>query len=45
MNSVFLPLGQVAGRINDIPSCQDVVEGTISEAEEVIRAMQGKVTA
>jgi NAD(P)H-dependent flavin oxidoreductase YrpB (nitropropane dioxygenase family) len=45
VNSVFLPLGQVAGRINDIPSCQDVVEQTVSEAEQVIKAMREKVTS
>jgi len=45
VNSVFLPLGQVSGRINDIPTCQEVVERTVFEAEQVIKAMQGKVTS
>jgi len=45
VNSLFLPLGQVAGRIHDIPTCQDVIERTIAEAQEVIEAMKEKAAA
>lgn len=29
--------GMVAGLINDIPSCQDLIEGMVAEAENIIR--------
>ena len=30
--------GMVAGLINDIPSCKDLVEGLVREAEDIIRS-------
>jgi enoyl-[acyl-carrier protein] reductase II len=43
VQNAFLPLGQVAGRIDDIPTAKEVVERTVAEAEEVIKALQKKV--
>ena len=45
MNNIVIPLGQVAGRINDIPTCQDVIELTVAEAEWVIKRLREKVTS
>jgi enoyl-[acyl-carrier protein] reductase II len=45
VNDVVLPLGQVAGRINDIPTCQDLIEKTVAEAEWVIKRVREKVTS
>jgi len=33
-----LPIGQVTGIINNLPTCKDVIDQTIAEAEEVIKA-------
>lgn len=38
-----LPVGQVTGLLHDIPSVQDVIERTVSEAEEVINGLTSKV--
>ena len=45
VNDIVVPLGQVAGRINDIPTCQDVIELTVAEAEWVIKRLREKVTS
>jgi NAD(P)H-dependent flavin oxidoreductase YrpB (nitropropane dioxygenase family) len=45
VNDIVVPLGQVAGRISDIPTCQDVIEMTIAEAEWVIKRLREKVTS
>jgi NAD(P)H-dependent flavin oxidoreductase YrpB (nitropropane dioxygenase family) len=44
-DDIVVPLGQVAGRINDIPTCQDIIEKTVAEAEWVIKRLQEKVTS
>ncbi len=44
-DDIVLPLGQVAGRIGDIPTCQDVIEKTVAEAEWVIKRLREKVTS
>ena len=31
--------GQVIGRINDIPTCSELIERTVHEAEEIIKTM------
>ena len=38
-----VPFGQVVGRIRDLPTCKELIERTVAEAEEVIRALQSKV--
>ncbi len=37
--------GQVQGLINDIPSCKELVERIVAQAEEIIRARLGKAIA
>jgi NADH:quinone reductase (non-electrogenic) len=34
--------GQVQGLIHDIPSCRELVERIVREAEEIIRARLGR---
>jgi len=36
-------LGQVAGRIDSIPTCQDVIEKTVAEAEWAIKRLTEKI--
>jgi len=38
-----VPFGQVVGRIRDLPTCKELIERTVAEAEEVIRSLQTKV--
>jgi enoyl-[acyl-carrier protein] reductase II len=45
VNDIVVPLGQVAGRIDDIPTCQDLIEKTVAEAEWVIKRLREKVTS
>jgi enoyl-[acyl-carrier protein] reductase II len=45
IDDVVLPLGQVAGRIANISTCQDVIEHTVAEAEWVIKILREKVTS
>jgi enoyl-[acyl-carrier protein] reductase II len=45
VNDIVIPLGQVAGRIGDIPTCLDVIEKTVAEAEWVIKRLREKVTS
>jgi enoyl-[acyl-carrier protein] reductase II len=45
VNDIVMPLGQVAGRIDDIPTCQDLIEKTVAEAEWVIKRLREKVTS
>ena len=37
--------GMVAGLIHDIPSCQDLVDGMVAEAEEIINTRLAKFIA
>ncbi len=39
----LLPCGQVSGRINDIPSCQQVIEGMVHDSESVLRKLMSQV--
>ncbi|MFH1087243.1 MAG: nitronate monooxygenase [Chloroflexota bacterium] len=39
----YSPAGQVVGRIDDIPTCQELVERTVKEAEDIIQGLQGRV--
>ena len=45
VNDIVVPLGQVAGRINDIPTCLDLIEKTVAEAEWVIKRLREQVTS
>jgi enoyl-[acyl-carrier protein] reductase II len=45
VNNIVVPLGQVSGRISDIPTCQDVIEKTVAEAEWVIKRLREKLTS
>jgi len=38
-----VPFGQVIGRIRDLPTCKEVIERMVSEAEDIIKSMQSKV--
>ena len=38
-----VPFGQVVGRIRDLPTCKEVIERTVAEAEDIIRALQSKL--
>jgi enoyl-[acyl-carrier protein] reductase II len=38
-----LPVGQVTGLLEDIPSVQEVIERTVKEAEEVMKGLAEKV--
>ena len=37
------PVGQVAGVINDLPTCKEVIDRTIAEAKEVLEATRAKL--
>ncbi len=38
-----VPFGQVVGRCRDLPTCKEVIERTVSEAEAIIKSLQTKV--
>lgn len=38
----LMPAGEVAGRINDIPTVKELVERIMDEAEEIVRNLAGK---
>jgi len=44
MSNGILPAGQVVGRINDIPTCREIIERTNNEAEQVIKLLNGRLT-
>jgi NAD(P)H-dependent flavin oxidoreductase YrpB (nitropropane dioxygenase family) len=35
----YLPGGSIAGVIDDLPSCQELVQRIMSEAEETLKAL------
>lgn len=39
----FAPAGQVVGRIEDIPSCKELIERIIAEAEGIMKSFGGKL--
>ncbi len=41
----LFPAGQVVGRINDIPTCSELIERMMQEAEETVRALGLKFAA
>lgn len=40
----LLPAGQIVGRINDIPTCREIIERTNDEAEQVISHLNERFT-
>jgi enoyl-[acyl-carrier protein] reductase II len=38
-----VPFGQVVGRIRDLPTCKELIERTVAEAEEIIKSLQTKL--
>jgi enoyl-[acyl-carrier protein] reductase II len=38
-----VPFGQVVGRIRDLPTCKEVIERTVTEAEQIIKSLQSKL--
>ena len=43
VNDMVIPLGQIAGRIDDIQTCLDIIEKTVAEAEWIIKRLGEKV--
>ena len=41
----LIPGGEVAGRIDDLPTVKDLVERTVAEAEAAIRSLPGKLVS
>jgi NAD(P)H-dependent flavin oxidoreductase YrpB (nitropropane dioxygenase family) len=41
----IMVIGQVIGRIDALPTCKEVIEGIVAEAEEIIEATKKKVLA
>ena len=41
----FMPCGQVCGRINEILSCQEIIEQIVTGAEEIFRTIGDKIEA
>jgi enoyl-[acyl-carrier protein] reductase II len=40
-----LPMSQAIGLIKDIPTCKEVIERTVAEAQELLEAVRGKITS
>jgi enoyl-[acyl-carrier protein] reductase II len=40
-----LPISQAIGLIQDIPTCKEVIERTVAEAQELIEAVRKKITS
>jgi NAD(P)H-dependent flavin oxidoreductase YrpB (nitropropane dioxygenase family) len=40
-----LPMSQAIGLMKDIPTCKEVIEGTVAEAQELLEAVRGKITS
>ena len=41
----YSPAGQVVGRIEDLPTCHEVIQHTVIEAEEIVRSLHSKYLA
>jgi NAD(P)H-dependent flavin oxidoreductase YrpB (nitropropane dioxygenase family) len=44
ITKAFAPAGQVVGLIEDIPTCRELIERTVSEAEQVIRSLYNRAS-
>jgi enoyl-[acyl-carrier protein] reductase II len=40
-----LPMSQAIGLIKDIPTCKEVIERTVAEAEELLESVRAKITS
>ena len=40
-----LPMSQAIGLIKDMPTCREVIERTVSEAQELLEAVRAKITS
>jgi nitronate monooxygenase len=40
-----LPMGQAIGLMNDVPTCKEVIERTVAEAQEWVEAVRKKTTS
>jgi len=40
-----LPMSQAIGLIKDIPTCKEVIERTVAEAQELVEAVRAKITS
>jgi nitronate monooxygenase len=38
----FLPCGQVIGRIHDIPTCKELIERIMNEAEQAVASVDAR---
>ena len=39
----FMPGGQVCGRINDIPTCKELIERIVNEAEKILEEINARI--
>jgi len=44
ITKAFSPAGQVVGLIEDIPNCRELIERTVTEAEQTIRSLYTRVS-
>ena len=40
-----LPMSQAIGLIKDMPTCKEVIERTVAEAQELLEAVRKKITS
>jgi len=40
-----LPMSQAVGLMRDIPTCKEVIERTVAEAQELLETARGKITS
>jgi NAD(P)H-dependent flavin oxidoreductase YrpB (nitropropane dioxygenase family) len=40
----WAPCGQVIGLVNDLPTCKEVIDGTMAEAENIIRSLNKEIS-
>jgi enoyl-[acyl-carrier protein] reductase II len=40
-----LPMSQAIGLMKDIPTCKEVIERTVAEAQELVEAVRGKISS
>lgn len=43
LDNGVVPFGQVVGRLRDLPTCQEVIERMVAEAEDIIKSLQTKL--
>jgi enoyl-[acyl-carrier protein] reductase II len=45
LDAGFLPMGQAIGLIKDLPTCKEIIERTVAEAQTLVEAARGKFVA